>query len=147
MRQLKPTSVAIVQRVEEAELDEMWSFVGSKKYQRWLWHAIDHQTGQILAYVLADHKDDAFKQLQNLLEPFGIQHYYSDGWGAYLRCLESSRHTVGKRNTQKIERKHLTLRTRIKRLTRETICFSKSVRMHDIVLGLFINQFEFGRVV
>ena len=61
---LKPTSVAIVQRVEEAELDEMWSFVGSKKYQRWLWHAINHKTGQILAYVLADHKDDAFKQLE-----------------------------------------------------------------------------------
>ncbi|MBD2463520.1 transposase, partial [Oscillatoria sp. FACHB-1407] len=33
----------------------------------------------------------------------------------------------GKANTQKIERKHLTLRTRIKRLVRKTICFSKSV--------------------
>jgi insertion element IS1 protein InsB len=72
IEQLKPTSVAIVQPVEEAELDEIWNFVGSKKYQRWLWHAIDHRTGQILAYVLADHKDDTFKQLQDLLEPFGI---------------------------------------------------------------------------
>jgi insertion element IS1 protein InsB len=146
IEQLKPTSVAIVQPVEEAELDERWSFVGSKKYQRWLWHAIGHRTGQILAYVLADHKDDAFKQLQDLLEPFGIQHYYSDGWGAYLGRLEPSKHTVGNQNTQKIERKHLTLRTRIKRLARETICFSKSVRMHDIVLGLFIKRFEFERV-
>ncbi len=56
-------------------------------------------------------------------------------------------HVVGKSNTQRIERKHLTLRTRIKRLARKTICFSKSVRMHDIVLGLFINRFEFGRAV
>jgi hypothetical protein len=77
IKQLNPTSVAIVQRVEEAELDEMWSFVGAKKCQRWLWHAIDHKTGQILAYVLADHKDDAFKQLKALLQPFGIQHFYS----------------------------------------------------------------------
>ena len=45
----------------------MWSFVGSKKQQRWLWHAIDHQPGQILAYVLADHKDEVFRQLQALL--------------------------------------------------------------------------------
>ena len=22
-------------------MDEMWSFVGSKRQQRWLWHAID----------------------------------------------------------------------------------------------------------
>jgi insertion element IS1 protein InsB len=41
-------------------------------------------------------------------------------------------------------RKHLTLRTRIKRLMRKTICFSKSIQMHDIVIGLFINRYEFG---
>ncbi|MCY7278781.1 MAG: IS1 family transposase [Phormidesmis sp. CAN_BIN44] len=33
------------------------------------------------------------------------------------------------------------------RLTRKTICFSKSIQMHDIVLGLFMNRFEFGRSV
>ncbi|PZV04442.1 MAG: transposase, partial [Leptolyngbya sp.] len=68
----------------------------------------------------------------------------TDGWGAYERHLDPSLHTVGKRNTQKIERKHLTLRTRIKRLARKTICFSKSVLMHDVVIGLFINRYEFG---
>jgi insertion element IS1 protein InsB len=35
----------IVHKVEAAEVDEMWSFVGSKSQQRWLWHAIDHCTG------------------------------------------------------------------------------------------------------
>ena len=39
----------IVHKVEAAEVDEMWSFVGSKRQQRWLWHAIDHHTGQVLA--------------------------------------------------------------------------------------------------
>ena len=38
----------------------MWSFVNSKKEQRWLWHAINHDTGEILAYVLSGHKDEAF---------------------------------------------------------------------------------------
>ena len=56
-------------------------------------------------------------------------------------------HVVGKRRTQQLERKHLTLRTRIKRLVRKTICFSRSVQMHDIVIGLFINRFEFGLTV
>ncbi|WP_460915316.1 IS1 family transposase, partial [Spirosoma areae] len=31
-----------------------------------------------------------------------------------------------------------------KRLARKTICFSKSVVVHDTVIGLFINQFFFG---
>ena len=50
----------------------------------------------------------------------------------------------GKRNTQQIERKHLTLRTHIKRLIRKTICFPRSIQMHDIVIGLFVNRYEFG---
>lgn len=147
LQQLQPTAIDVVQYVEEAELEEMWSFVGNKKQQRWLWHGIDHQTGQILTYVLAEHKDEAFIQLKALLEPFGIQQFYTDGWGAYQRYLEQEQHVVGKSNTQKIERKHLTLRTRIKRLARKTICFSKSIWLHDVVVGLFINRFEFGRTV
>lgn len=128
----------------EAEVDEMWSFVHSKDQQRWLGWAIDHRTGQVLAYVLANHKDRAFVELKALLEPFGIMQFYSDGWGAYERHIAPVFHTVGKCNTQKIERKHLTLRTRIKRLARKTICFSKSIVMHDVVIGLFINRVAFG---
>ncbi|CAK0754049.1 hypothetical protein CCP3SC1_220024 [Gammaproteobacteria bacterium] len=35
----------------------------------------------------------------------------------------------------------------IKRLARKTICFSKLEKMHDIVIGLFINRYEFGVLV
>lgn len=124
-------------------MDEMWSFVGSKKQQRWLWHAIDHATGAVLAYVLAPHQDHALVSLINLLTPFGITRFFTDAWGGYERILDLTTHVVSKVYTQKIERKHLTLRTRIKRLARKTICFSKSILMHDIVIGLFINRYEF----
>jgi insertion element IS1 protein InsB len=50
-------------------------------------------------------------------------------------------------NTQKIESKHINLRTRIKRLVRRTLCFSKTEHMHDLVIGLFINRYEFGRLL
>ena len=55
-----------IQKVEdqEAELDEMWSYVQSKAHPRWLWHAIDHTTGKILAYTLGDHKDEVFLNLK-----------------------------------------------------------------------------------
>ena len=86
-------------------------------------------------------------QLKALLEPFGIHRCYTDGWGAYRRHLDPRQHVVGKRRTQQLERKHLTLRTRIKRLVRKTICFSKSIQMHDLLIGLFINRFEFGLAV
>ena len=83
-------------------------------------------------------------ELSVLLEPFGIKKFYTDDWGAYERHLDEDKHTVGKKNTQKIERKNLNLRTWIKRLARKTICFSKIEKMHDIVIGLLINKVEFG---
>jgi insertion element IS1 protein InsB len=134
----------VISRVDDAEVDEMWSFVGKKQDQRWLWHAIDHWSGRVLAYVFGRRKDDVFLQLKALLEPFGITRYHTDYWGAYTRHLDPDAHNPGKRNTQQIERKHLTLRTRIKRLVRKTICFSRSIEMHDIVIGLYVNRYEFG---
>jgi insertion element IS1 protein InsB len=148
LRTLHSTETTVnIERAGEAEMDEMWSFVGKKGHQRWLWHAIDHHTGAVLAYVFGRRKDEVFLRLKALLEPFGLTRYFTDHWGAYTRHLESDVHSPGKRNTQNIERTHLTLRTRIKRLVRKTICFSKSTRMHDIVIGLFVNRYAFGRAV
>jgi len=64
--------------------------------------------------------------------------------GSYERDLNPEQHSIGKRNTQALERINLTLRTRIKRLCRKTICCSKSVIMHGIVIGLVINILDFG---
>jgi len=62
-------------KVEEVELDEMWSFVGKKSNQRWLWHAIDHNTHEVLAYHFGQRKDKAFKALQKKLSCFDIDFY------------------------------------------------------------------------
>ena len=68
---------------------------------------------------------------------------YADDNFAYEKRFGSDILVTGKRNTQQIERDHLTLRTRIKRLARKTICFSKSEKIHKIVIGLFINRYWF----
>jgi len=125
----------------------MWSFVYTKDQQRWLWYAVCHKTRNILAYAFGERKDTVFKELKSLLAPFGISTFYTDDWGAYERNLKGFKHVIGKKNTQGIERKNLTLRTRIKRLCRKTICYSKTIIMHDIVVGLVINILEFGLCV
>ena len=126
----------------------MWSFVQKKDNQRWLWYAIDKETRSILAFVFGKRelrgKNEAFLELKALLEPFGIKTFCTDGLSTYERNLVGFEHTISKKNTQRIERKNLTLRTRIKRLCRKTICYSKCQDMHDIVIGLVINILEFG---
>ena len=81
----------------------MWSYVGTKSNPRWLWHAIDRRSGQVLAYVFGRRQDKVFLQLKKLLEPFGIYRYCTDGWAAYELHLVAEVHQVGKRKTQKIE--------------------------------------------
>lgn len=80
----------------------------------------------LLADVFGKRKDVVFKELKALLGPLKIARYYTDDWGAYERHIDADKHEVDKRSTQKIERKKLNLRIWIKRLTRQTICFSTS---------------------
>jgi insertion element IS1 protein InsB len=77
-----------------------------------------------------------FLKLQALLAPFGLTRYYTDKAGVYQRHLPPAQHTMEKLSMQKIERKHLTLRTRLKRLARKTLCFSRSHFMHNLLIGL-----------
>lgn len=126
-----------------AQADEQWSFVRNKKNQRWLWYAIDAATGCILSFVFGRRQDEACGRLMANLKAFNIRTYYTDDWACYPVFIPKDKHVVGKRHTQKIENKNLSLRTRIKRLARKTICFSKSELLHDTVIGLFINRYCF----
>ena len=90
--------------------------------------------------------------LQQLLEllnglNLNIVSVYSDNNFVYHDGISPEILQTGKKNTQKIERKHLTFRTRLKRLARKTICLSKSLHMHKIMIGLLINVLEFGCVL
>ena len=80
----------------------MWCFVGAKERTRWLWHAIDHHTGRVLAYVVGPRKDTVFLKLKALLVPLGITHYYTDKAGVYQRHIPPEQYTVGKLTMQKI---------------------------------------------
>jgi len=128
-------------------MDEMWSFYHDKKHQIWLWWAVDHATNMPLAYTFGTREHKYLDELLELLKPFNIGTVYSDNNYAYRDKISAEILITGKKNTQQIERNHLTLRTRIKRLCRKTICFSKNKDIHKSVIGTFINTFFFGRTL
>ena len=97
-------------------MDEMWSFYHDKGHQIWLWWAVDHETNTPLAYVFGTRKHRYLDKLLELLKPFPIGTVYADNNFAYESKIKEATLISGKKNTQKIERNHLTLRTRIKRL-------------------------------
>ncbi|HBV6877608.1 IS1 family transposase, partial [Klebsiella pneumoniae] len=46
---------------------------------------------------------------------------------------------ISKRYTQRIERHNLNLRQHLSRLGRKSLSFSKSVELHDKVIGHYLN--------
>jgi insertion element IS1 protein InsB len=130
-----------------AEMDEMWSYYRNKSNQIWLWWAVDHATNTPLAYTFGTREHRYLDELLELLKPFNIGKVYSDENWAYRDRISIGKLVTGKRNTQQIERHHLTLRTRVKRLCRKTICFSKNRDIHIAVVGMFINTYFFGRTL
>jgi insertion element IS1 protein InsB len=127
------------------EADEIWSYGQKKGNPRWLWWVEDQATGEIVAFLFGRRTNASFRRLLKLLAESGIvvSRWFTDYWWASHDLLPAEIHPVGKDQTQSIERKHLELRTRIKRLARRTICFSKSGLMHDTVIGLLINNLFF----
>lgn len=127
-------------------MDEQWSFVQKKQQQRWLWYAWSPQFKRVLAYMFGARTDETCKRLLALLDPIKFSVYCTDDWGAYSRLLPWEKHHISKRYTQNIERQNLNFRTHIKRLARRTICYSKSIELHDKVIGEYIRRHSFQLV-
>jgi len=125
--------------------DEMWSYVGHQPPPRWLWWGQEVDTGQVVASVFGRRTHATFDRLRQLLAQAGrqVRLWITDAWWAYVDRRPTEQRLEDKTQLQRLERKHLTLRTRLKRLTRKTICFSKKTFFHDGLISLFIQHFFF----
>jgi insertion element IS1 protein InsB len=47
----------------EAEADEMWSFVASKRNKQWIWIALDVATKQVIAFYVGDRSASSAREL------------------------------------------------------------------------------------
>ena len=68
-------------------MDEMWSYVGNKKNQCWLWWAIDHKTGNVLGYTFGTREHSNLNNLLNILKPIDISTVYCDNNFAYKKYI------------------------------------------------------------
>ncbi len=113
------------------ELDEQWSFVENKARQQWHWYAYTTKSGGVLAYTFGPRTDETCRELPELLKPFSTGMITRDNRSSYTREMPQDKHLVGKIFTRRIERNNLTLRTHIKRPARKTICFLRSLEIHE----------------
>ncbi|WP_434409320.1 IS1 family transposase [Shigella sonnei] len=122
-----------------AEMDEQWGYVGAKSRQRWLFYAYDSLRKTVVAHVFGERTMATLGRLMSLLSPFDVVIWMTDGWPLYESRLKGKLHVISKRYTQRIERHNLNLRQHLARLGRKSLSFSKSVELHDKVIGHYLN--------
>ena len=133
----------------ESEVDEMWSFVGSKKNKQWIWIAMDVKSRQIIAfYVGYRSRESARKLWESIPESYRENAtFYTDDWQAYKGIIPADRHRVVKRKTNHIERFNCTMRQRISRLVRKALSFSKKLKNHIGAIKYFICHYNLQRAL
>ena len=143
------TQRVVLQRLE-AEMDELWSFVGRKADRQWVWIAMDAETRQIIAFHVGDRSRLSAHALWEKI-PRGYQEqatFYTDCYEVYKGVIPPAQHraiTKLARKTNHVERFNCTLRQRVSRLVRSTLSFSKSLTNHIGAIKYFICDYNLSR--
>jgi len=119
------------------EVDEMWSFIGNKKNVTWVTYTIERETKQVIDFFVGRKTSENIKPLINKLLLLLPKRIYTDKLNIYPRLIPKEIHKRFQYCTNIIERKNLTLRTHIKRLSRRTICFSKKQKYLEAHLKIY----------
>lgn len=131
---------------EVGELDELETFVRSKKNKFWLWTAVNHFGEGILAWVFGDHSAKTFKPLWDTVCCWQCYFYVTDGWKVYPSFIDAGDHIVSKTYMTRVEGENTRLRHYLARLHRKTLCYSKSVEMVKYSIRLLLHYLKYGRI-
>ena len=134
---------------KSVQIDEMWTFVNQRKDgKRWLWYAYDKESGQILAFHIGKRNDASCKALMKKLSHLQIDSFRTDDWKSYKKNIPPEKHIISKAKTTHIERRNRDFRTHLKRLCRETVCFSKKDDLHyGIIKAYIVIRNMYGELV
>jgi insertion element IS1 protein InsB len=134
-----------------AEVDELWSFVGTKANRQWVWSAMAADTRQILAFHVGDRSRRSAAALWGKI-PRRYQEqatFSTDRYEVYTGVIPSAQPraiTKLARKTNHVERFNCTLRQRVSRLVRATLSFSKKLANHTGAIKYFICDYTSPKV-
>ncbi len=121
----------------EYELDEMRTYIGNKKKKYWIVYAIDKATREVVDFKVGRRTNKILSRVVDTLLLAKAKKIYTDNLINYKTLIPELIHRTGKRKINHIERKNLSVRTHLKRLSRKTICFSKNISMLEATLGIY----------
>jgi len=130
------------------EVDELWTFVGSKANRKWLIYAYDRDSGEIVAYVWGDRSAKTANRLREKIIALGVTYdrIATDEWESFIKTFGADTHDVGKQCTVCIEGNNCRLRHRMRRIFRKSCNFSKKLCNHYKAFKMALNYINFASV-
>jgi insertion element IS1 protein InsB len=124
----------------EYELDEMCTYIGNKENRYWIVYAIDRITKDTVDFKIGRRTKKTLKRVVDTLLLSGAKKIHTDKLKLYEYLIPKELHERSQYKINRIERKNLSVRTHLKRLSRKTICFSKSLSMLEATLGVYFGK-------
>jgi len=130
------------------EVDELWTFVGSKANKKWLIYAYDRDSGEIVAYVWGDRSAKTANRLREKIIALGVTYdrIATDDWESFIKAFGADAHDVGKQHTVGIEGNNCRLRHRMRRFFRKSCNFSKKLCNHYKAFKMTLNYLNFASI-
>lgn len=119
------------------EMDEVRTYIGIKGNEYWIAYALCSETKKVVDFVVGKRSKRTLRVVVNTLLLSGVKAIKTDKLNIYQSLIPSGRHIANAYNINYIERHNLNLRTHLKRLSRRTICFSRSVVMLEACLKIY----------
>lgn len=119
------------------EVDELRTYIGNKKNQFWIAYAFCSETRKVIDYTVGKRSKRTLRSVVNTLLISGVRNIRTDNLNIYQSLIPANRHIRGSYVINHIERNNLNLRTHLKRLSRRTICFSRSLAMLSACLRIY----------
>jgi IS1 family transposase len=119
------------------EVDELWTYIGRKDNEHWVAYGLDKATGRVIDFVIGKRTKGTLKLLIDNLLNFQAKKIRTDNLTIYQRLIPAAIHQRGAYCINHIERKNLSIRTHLKRLSRRTICFNRSILLLESSLKIY----------
>lgn len=114
---------------QEYEVDEMYTFIKRKENFCYIIYALNKVTKRVIDFVVGRRTKENIKKVIDSVKKLNPKRIFTDRLPVYSKLIENDKHITTSYKINHIERMNLTLRTHLKRLTRKTICYSKSEEM------------------
>lgn len=127
---------------DEYEVDELRTYIRRKSNPVWIAFALNRRTKQVVAFRIGRRTKRHLKSLIDTILSTSPSKICTDSLNIYKHIIPRKLHSVKRGGINHVERFHLSLRHKLKRLARRTLAFSKLKSMLAATVQIVLGQLQ-----